>query len=171
MFVRSADPCRPGPGAPIAAQAPAAAQAATEYRDRSRSCPALVGSVGPRRAKVDRAKGSCRRFPSPTEPAPADFYEDWDRRPCAAGYGVRGGTSRGAGSGSRYLKVVCQVPGCGYQVRVARGGRLSGNNLLMMRSTWSTRRSALQLPAGSSTRTRQHHVDRRRQHHAGTRCH
>ena len=43
---------------------------------------------------------------------------------------------RGAGSGSRYLKAVCQVAGCGYQVRVtrrwlARGGRLSSNNLLV----------------------------------------
>ena len=28
--------------------------------------------------------------------------------------------SRGEGSGSRYLKVVCEVPGCGYQVRVTR---------------------------------------------------
>ena len=28
--------------------------------------------------------------------------------------------SRGEGAGSRYLKVVCQVPGCGYQVRVTR---------------------------------------------------
>ena len=59
-------------------------------------------------------------IPEPTEPAPADFYEEWDRRPCAAGYGARGGRSRGTGSGSRYLKVVCQVPGCGYQVRVTR---------------------------------------------------
>ncbi len=57
-------------------------------------------------------------IPEPTEPAPADFYEDWDRRPCGVGYGSRGGTSRGEGSGSRYLKVVCQVPGCGYQVRI-----------------------------------------------------
>ena len=67
-------------------------------------------------APVLRAK--LQRIPEPTEPAPADFSEDWDRRPCGAGYGSRGGTSRGAGSGSRYLKVVCQVPGCGYQVRI-----------------------------------------------------
>ena len=56
----------------------------------------------------------------PTERAPAEFWEDWHRRPCGAGYGTRGGVSRGEGSGSRYLKVVCQVPGCGYQVRVTR---------------------------------------------------
>ena len=45
---------------------------------------------------------------------------DWHRQGCGAGYGTRGGTSRGEGSGSRYLKVVCQHPGCGYQVRVTR---------------------------------------------------
>ena len=56
----------------------------------------------------------------PTERVPADFWEDWHRRPCGAGYGTRGGVSRGEGSGSRYLKVVCEVPGCGYQVRVTR---------------------------------------------------
>ena len=59
-------------------------------------------------------------IPEPTERAPAEFWEDWHRRPCGAGYGSRGGGSRGEGSGSRYLKVVCQVPGCGYQVRVTR---------------------------------------------------
>lgn len=58
-------------------------------------------------------------IPAPTERAPADFF-DWHRRPCGAGYGARGGTSRGEGSGSRYLKVVCRQPGCGYQVRVTR---------------------------------------------------
>ena len=31
---------------------------------------------------------------------------------CGVGSGTRGGTSRGEGSGSRYLKVVCQHPGC-----------------------------------------------------------
>ena len=36
------------------------------------------------------------------------------------GYGTRGGTSRGEGSGSRYLKVICPYPGCGYQVRITR---------------------------------------------------
>ena len=56
----------------------------------------------------------------PTERVPAEFWEDWHRRPCGAGYGTRGGVSRGEGSGSRYLKVVCEVPGCGYQVRVTR---------------------------------------------------
>ena len=57
-------------------------------------------------------------IPPPTEPAPAEFFEDRHRLPCGAGYGTRGGTSRGKGSGSRYLKVVCRHPGCGYQVRV-----------------------------------------------------
>ena len=93
VFVRCADPCRPGPGAPIAAQAPAAAQAATEYRDRSRSCPALVGSVGPRRAKVDRAKGSCRRFPSrPNRPPPTFSRTTRTGGPRGAGYAVADGT-------------------------------------------------------------------------------
>ena len=59
-------------------------------------------------------------IPEPTEPASADYGYDWQRRPCGAGYGTRGGMSRGEGAGSRYLKVVCQHPGCGYQVR---GGR------------------------------------------------
>ena len=59
-------------------------------------------------------------IPLPTEPPPAEFFEDRHRLPCGAGYGTRGGTSRGAGSGSRYLKVICQQPGCGYQVRVTR---------------------------------------------------
>ena len=59
-------------------------------------------------------------IPPPTEPAPAEFFEDRHRLPCGAGYGTRGGTSRGQGSGSRYLKVVCRHPGCGYQVRGTR---------------------------------------------------
>lgn len=37
-------------------------------------------------------------------------------RPCPMGIGTRGGKSRGIGSGSRLLKVVC--PGCGYTARV-----------------------------------------------------
>lgn len=36
-------------------------------------------------------------------------------RPCSAGTGVRGGTSRGKGSGSRMLKVACST--CGYTAR------------------------------------------------------
>ena len=59
-------------------------------------------------------------IPVPTEPAPAEYWYDWQRRPCGAGYGTRGGSSRGEGSGSRYLKATCQHPGCGYQVRVTR---------------------------------------------------
>ena len=51
-------------------------------------------------------------IPEPTERAPAEYY-DWHRRPCGVGYGSRGGTSRGEGAGSRYLKVICQHPGCG----------------------------------------------------------
>ena len=58
-------------------------------------------------------------IPEPTERAPA-AYLDWHRRPCGVGYGTRGGTSRGVGAGSRYLKVTCQHPGCGYQVRLTR---------------------------------------------------
>lgn len=38
---------------------------------------------------------------------------------CPLGIGTRGGTSRGVGSGSRLLKVVCPS-GCGYNVRVTR---------------------------------------------------
>ena len=59
-------------------------------------------------------------IPVPTEPPPAEYFADWHRRGCSAGYGSRGGSSRGQGSGSRYRKVVCPVPGCGYQVRVTR---------------------------------------------------
>ena len=47
-------------------------------------------------------------IPVPTEPAPAEYWYDWQRRPCGAGYG------------SRYLKASCQHPSCGYQVRVTR---------------------------------------------------
>ena len=59
-------------------------------------------------------------IPEPVERSPVDYYYDWQRQPCSAGYGTRGGTSRGEGAGSRYLKVVCRYPGCGYQVRVTR---------------------------------------------------
>lgn len=41
-------------------------------------------------------------------------------RPCSAGYGTKGGTSRGPGSGSRMIKVACQAEGCGYQVRISQ---------------------------------------------------
>ena len=59
-------------------------------------------------------------IPEPTERAPVEYVWDWYRRGCSAGYGTRGGTSRGEGSGSRYLKAVCEQPGCGYQVRITR---------------------------------------------------
>lgn len=39
-------------------------------------------------------------------------------RPCSAGQGTRGGTSRGKGSGSRMLKLIC--PNDGYTVRTTR---------------------------------------------------
>lgn len=39
-------------------------------------------------------------------------------RPCSAGIGTRGGTSRGVGSGSRMLKVQCET--CGYTARTTR---------------------------------------------------
>ena len=52
-------------------------------------------------------RSKLQAIPEPTERAPAEYY-DWHRRPCGVGYG------------SRYLKVICQHPGCGYQVRVTR---------------------------------------------------
>lgn len=39
---------------------------------------------------------------------------------CSQGIGTRGGTSRGAGSGSRMKKVVCAHEGCGYTLRTTR---------------------------------------------------
>jgi hypothetical protein len=39
-------------------------------------------------------------------------------RPCSAGVGTRGGTSRGKGSGSRMVKVTCET--CGYVARTTR---------------------------------------------------
>ena len=77
-----------------------------------------MGELADWNAIAPAIRARLQAIPAPTERAPADFYEDWHRRPCGAGYGTRGGTSRGEGSGSRYLKVVCQVPGCGYQVRI-----------------------------------------------------
>ena len=64
-------------------------------------------------------RSKLQAIPAPTERVPA-AYHDWQRRPCGVGYGTRGGTSRGEGAGSRYLKVTCQYPGCGYQVRLTR---------------------------------------------------
>ena len=79
-----------------------------------------VGELADWRAISPAVRPTLQAIPEPTERAPADYYEDWHRRPCEARYGSRGGTSHGEGSGSRYLKVVCQHPGCGYQARVTR---------------------------------------------------
>jgi len=70
------------------------------------------------RAILPALRAVLQAIPPPTEPVPAEFFDDRHRLPCSAGHGSRGGTSRGKGSGSRYLKVVCKHPGCGYQVRI-----------------------------------------------------
>ena len=41
-------------------------------------------------------------------------------RPCSAGNGARGGTSRGRGAGSRMFKCTCHHEDCGYTVRTTR---------------------------------------------------
>ena len=51
-------------------------------------------------------RATLQAIPEPTESLPAEYYGDRLRRPCAAGYGTRGGTSRGKGSGSRYGSMV-----------------------------------------------------------------
>ena len=67
-------------------------------------------------------------IPVPTEPALAEYRYDWQRRPCGAGYGSRGGSSRGEGSGSRYLPAPrLRLPGAGdSQVAGARRAVVSG---------------------------------------------
>lgn len=64
-------------------------------------------------------RATLQAIPEPTED-PAFYYPNPQRKPCNRGDGVRGGTNRGPGSGSRYLRVVCPLPGCGYQVRMTR---------------------------------------------------
>ena len=54
------------------------------------------------------------------DPGRRSTWAEREQRGCGVGYGTRGGTSRGEGAGSRYLKVICRQPGCGYQVRVTR---------------------------------------------------
>ena len=93
-------------------------------------------------------------IPVPTEPAPAEYWYDWQRRACGAGYGSRGGSSRGEGSGSRYLKATCQHPGCGYQVRVTRKWLalgapwcpVAGHGQLVLVSTGSASRLRTEVP-------------------------
>ena len=78
-----------------------------------------MGELASWGAIAPAVRARLQAIPEPTERAPAEYY-DWHRRQCGVGYGTRGGTSRGEGAGSRYLKVSCQYPGCGYQVRVTR---------------------------------------------------
>ena len=78
------------------------------------------GELADWRAISPAIRGALQAIPEPIEPAPVGYYYDWHRRGCGAGHGTRGGTSRGEGAGSRYLKVICRQPGCGYQVRVTR---------------------------------------------------
>ena len=95
-------------------------------------------------------------IPVPTEPAPAEYWYDWQRRPCGAGYGSRGGSSRGEGSGSRYLKATCQHPGCGYQVRMTRKWLalgtpwcpVAGHGQMVLVSTGSASRLRTEAPLG-----------------------
>lgn len=57
----------------------------------------------------------------PVDGAPVHGHANVPRlnvKPCSAGVGTRGGTSRGTGSGSRLIKVECEQ--CGYIARVAR---------------------------------------------------
>ena len=64
-------------------------------------------------------RATLQAIPAPSED-PSIYYPDRLRQFCNKGDGVRGGTNRGPGSGSRYLKVGCQEPGCGYQIRITR---------------------------------------------------
>ena len=64
-------------------------------------------------------RATLQAIPAPRK-EPAVYYPDRLRKFCTKGDGARGGDTRGPGSGSRYLKVGCQQPGCGYQVRITR---------------------------------------------------
>jgi hypothetical protein len=70
-------------------------------------------------------RGAIAALPTPTDGQPQPFGGfgpngaplQLKLRPCSAGVGVKGGKSRGAGSGSRLRKFTC---GCGVIARVAR---------------------------------------------------
>ncbi len=55
---------------------------------------------------------------APVEPMVTRLGRTVTVRPCGAGFGVRGGTSRGTGSGSRLVKVECAS--CGYVARISQ---------------------------------------------------
>lgn len=76
---------------------------------------------------------SASRLVALGRPATTGVGRGYKPRPCTAGYGTKGGTSRGTGSGSRMVKCECFAPDCGYQVRttakwIAVGAPWCGRN-------------------------------------------
>ena len=55
------------------------------------------GALADWREIAPAIRATLQAIPEPTESLPAEYYDDRLRRPCAAGYGTRGGTSRGEG--------------------------------------------------------------------------